>query len=214
MSNYAMDSNANPLHTANMPTAVTPAQVSTQDLQHLDQQQFMQLLGSAVEHSPWVCQRAWNLRPFATFAALYEAMRQSIHTASASEQMYLLRIHPELAGREAVAGTMTSDSNAEQGRLGLLSLSAEDFYKLNQLNQRYQARFGYPFITALRLHDSLASVLNNLETRLCNDIPTELTVSLNEICEVMRGRLALLVSDTAAAQMTTPASPNVLTPCA
>lgn len=211
-----MDSNANPLHTAPMPTVQTQAQVSAQDLQHLDQQQFMQLLGSAVEHSPWVCERAWNLRPFATFTALYGAMRQCIHTASAAEHMRLLRIHPELAGREAVAGTMTSDSNAEQGRLGLLSLSAEDFSKLRQLNQLYRERFSYPFIAALRLHDSLSSVLNNLETRLCNDASTELTVSLNQICEVMRGRLALVVSDTATAHMTAPASqmssPHALNP--
>ena len=87
--------------------------------------------------------------------ALYDALARCIHDAARPEQIALLRVHPELAGREAVAGTMTPDSSAEQARLGLMALSPQAMARLAALNRAYQARFGFPFVVALRLHDSL-----------------------------------------------------------
>ncbi len=169
----------------------TPLRLAT--LNTLDQDTFCALLGGVVEHSPWVARQAWADRPFASLDALYDAMSHAIRLSARSQQLALLRVHPELAGREAVAGTMTADSNNEQGRLGLLSLQPDDFERLTDLNRRYRERFGFPFVTAMRLHGSLADVFRSLEQRLHNDPETELAVSLLQVCEVMRGRLARTV---------------------
>ncbi len=166
-------------------------------LHALGESQFVDHLGAVVEHSPWVARRAWAHAPFASFEALYDAMAHSIHGATQAQQLTLLRAHPELAGREAVAGTMTADSNAEQARLGLMALSPQTLARLTALNQAYQARFGYPFIVALRLHESLDSVLLDGEMRLTHDPDTEWPIALGQVCEVMRGRLARAVHDNA-----------------
>lgn len=154
--------------------------------------QFVQHLGGAVEHSPWVAQRAWLQRPFASLDALADAMQAAIRTASPDEQLALLRAHPELAGREAAEGAMTPDSTGEQARLGLLSLDAPTLARLHGLNRRYRERFGFPFIVALRLHASLDEVLSEGERRLDHDPATERALALDQVGHVMRGRLARL----------------------
>ena len=154
-----------------------------------DQSTFVAAFAPMVERSPWVVQRAWAAGPFGTLDEVYAALCASIHAASEDEQLALLRAHPELAGQEALAGSMTAESNSEQARLGLLSLSTEQFLRLTALNRRYREKFGYPLIVALRLHASLAAVLEAAELRLFNDALIERAVALGQICEVIRGRL-------------------------
>ncbi|MDO8904277.1 2-oxo-4-hydroxy-4-carboxy-5-ureidoimidazoline decarboxylase [Hydrogenophaga sp.] len=162
-------------------------------LNTLDQDAFCALLGGMVEHSPWVARQAWGDRPFASLEELYDALARAIRLAARSQQVALLRVHPELAGSEATAGAMTADSNSEQGRLGLLTLHPDDLARLTDLNRRYRERFGFPYVAAMRLHGSLADVFRSFEQRLHNDPETELAVSLLQVCEVMRGRLARTV---------------------
>lgn len=164
------------------PTAATP-------LPPLDEATFVARLGSTVEHAPWVAQAAWQRRPFADADAVFEAMRAAILAADRATQHALLCGHPELAGREAVAGEMTDDSNSEQGRLGLLALSPDRWAQLQDINQRYRQRFGIPLIVALRLHASLASVLDSATARLTHSPDEEWAAALEQVCEVMRGRL-------------------------
>jgi 2-oxo-4-hydroxy-4-carboxy-5-ureidoimidazoline decarboxylase len=90
---------------------------------------------------------------------------------------------------------MTPDSTAEQTRLGLMALSAETMARLSGLNRDYAARFGYPFIVALRLHASLDSVLLSGEARLQHSAETEWPIALQQVCEVMRGRLVRVVRE-------------------
>lgn len=180
-----------------MTSLSNPLPLSIAALQALDHAGFVDRLGGVVEHSPWVVERAWVQAPFVCFDRLYDALTRCIHDASQQEQIALLRGHPELAGREALAGTMTPDSSAEQARLGLTALSPQVMQRLTTLNRAYQARFGFPFIVALRLHDSLESVLLAGEERLNHDPDSELPIALSQVCEVMRGRLARAVHDNA-----------------
>lgn len=189
-------------------TADTPMTIT--ELGSLDEAAFKLRLGSVVEHSPWVAERAWSLRPFDSQAALFEAMARVIHTAADAQQRALLCAHPELAGQEAQAGTMTTDSQSEQGRLGLLSLDAATVRRIATLNQRYRERFGYPFIAALRLHHTLASVFDAIEQRLAHDETTERQAALQQICEVMRGRLARVVQPDAPAPLSSRPTVSIL----
>ena len=158
---------------------------------------FVEALGGIVEHSPWVAAQAFELRPFASVAALHAAMLSCVEQAPRSARLELARAHPELAGREADAGTLTASSSFEQQRLGLTSLSRAQHDRLGRLNAAYRQKFGFPFITAVRLHADLASIFASLEERLARDAQTELAETVRQIGEVMRGRLDALFGATA-----------------
>ena len=194
MLNYAMDSNATAAQTAASMNASPITSLPWNALQELDEAAFVARLGTVVEHAPWVARKAWSARPFAHWDALYQALAQAIHDADVPQQLALLRGHPELAGQEARAGSMTTDSQGEQGRLGLLALDALTVARIETINRRYRERFGYPFVVALRLHASLASVFLENEQRMAHDETTELRNALHQVCEVMRGRLANAVT--------------------
>ena len=144
------------------------------------------------EHSPWVAERAWRRGPFASVEDLHAAMMRVVGEASRAEQLALLRAHPELAGREAGEGTLTPDSSNEQGRLGFTGLSREEFLKMQDLNRRYRERLGFPCIVALRLHDSRASVMRDMEQRIDGDRDAEMRNALEQIGHITRGRLEKL----------------------
>jgi N-carbamoyl-L-amino-acid hydrolase len=111
---------------------------------------FCEQLQGLYEHSPWVVQRAEPRRPFATLAALKRALVEAVREATRDEQLQLLRAHPELAGRAMVAGTLTADSTREQSTSGLQACTPGEYATLQRLNTAYNAKFGWPFILAVR----------------------------------------------------------------
>lgn len=128
-----------------------PNQALTLDqLNAADQAGFMALLDGVYEHSPWIAEAAWSQRPFVTITQLKYAMAQVVRQAGPDKQKALIRAHPELAGKAAVAGQLTAESTNEQSRAGLTHCTPEEFKRLQQLNADYNARFGWPFILAVR----------------------------------------------------------------
>jgi N-carbamoyl-L-amino-acid hydrolase len=108
------------------------------------------LLDGIYEHSPWVGEAVVGQRPFATLAALKRAMSVVVRESSHDVQLALVRVHPALAGKAAVSGELTAASTDEQSRAGLGHCSPEEFATLTRLNDEYLARFGWPFILAVR----------------------------------------------------------------
>lgn len=111
---------------------------------------FVKGLDGTYEHSPWIAERAAASRPFATLAALKVSLARVVREATVDEQLGLIRAHPELAGKAAVAGALTAESTNEQQKAGLTACTPEEFAKLQRLNADYNARFGWPFILAVR----------------------------------------------------------------
>jgi OHCU decarboxylase len=163
-------------------------------LNGLDRAGFTRLLGEVFEHSPWVAERAWARRPFGSVDALHAAMLAAVRDARADEQLALIRAHPELAGREAAAGTLTADSTSEQGRLGFTALSRAEIDRVARANRAYREKFGFPCIVALRLHASRETVIAEMERRAGNDRTTEIAAALEQIGHITRGRLDKLVT--------------------
>jgi N-carbamoyl-L-amino-acid hydrolase len=112
--------------------------------------EFVALLDGTYEHSPWIAERAAVQRPFKTAAALKVALARVVREASVDEQLGLIRAHPELAGKAAVAGELTAESTNEQLKAGLTACTPEEFATLQGLNADYNARFGWPFTLAVR----------------------------------------------------------------
>ena len=113
-------------------------------------QAFVEMLQGIYEHSPWIAQRAAAARPFASPEALKWALCQVVRDASRDEQLGLIRAHPELAGKAMVRNALTAESTDEQSRAGLTQCSPEEFARLQELNAAYNAKFGWPFILAVR----------------------------------------------------------------
>lgn len=159
------------------------------DLNTATRETFVSYLGGVFEHSPWVAERAYDRRPFATRDALHAAMVAVVQEAGEEQRLVLLRAHPELAGRAAVKGEMTEDSTREQGGSGLLDCSPEEFARLQELNRAYGEKFGFPFIIAVRGLDR-AAIIAAFSRRLANTRETEMAEALRQIERITGLRLA------------------------
>ena len=104
---------------------------------------FVARFGGIYESSPWVAREAWR-------AGLGGIPDDIDALADPSRQLALIRAHPDLAGRAAVAGRLTADSSAEQASAGLDQCTPEEYERFQVLNAAYRARFGFPFVMAVR----------------------------------------------------------------
>jgi N-carbamoyl-L-amino-acid hydrolase len=157
------------------------------------QAQFTELLDGTYEHSPWIAEKAWNRRPFASLAHLKRALVEVLHEAGREVQLALIRAHPELAGKAMVAKTLTAKSTHEQGKAGLTDCTAEEFEKLQRLNADYNAKFGWPFILAVRGPRGTGldrhQIIETFERRLANHPDFELAECVRNIHRIAEIRL-------------------------
>ena len=158
------------------------------DLNRMNRTGFATTLGFAFELSPWVVQRAYDAAPFDSVQALHAATMAVLEAAPEAERLALIRAHPELASKAAIDKTLTAESNAEQASAGLDKLTADEFERFHALNAAYRARFGFPFIIAVRLNDK-TSILAALQTRLANDQAAEIAEAIKQIGLISKLRL-------------------------
>lgn len=112
--------------------------------------EVLHLLDGLYEHSPWIAEQALAQRPFQSLAQLKHAMARIVSAAGIEAQLALIRAHPELAGKAMVSESLTAESTNEQSKAGLTQCSTEEFARLQELNTNYNAKFGFPFILAVR----------------------------------------------------------------
>ena len=157
------------------------------------QQDFLRVFGNVFEHSPWLVERAWALRPFADGQALYRAFRSVLHGLSQEEQLRLIRAHPELASKVAIARGMTGESTAEQASAGLDRLTPDEFMRFQTLNDAYRRQHGFPFIICVRLHDK-TGILAAMQERVTRSADDELREAIEQISQICRLRIEALVA--------------------
>jgi len=150
---------------------------------------FVQRFGGVYEHSPWVAERAApHVGSSADYDQIAALMADSVDNASREQQMAMICAHPDLAGKAQIAGDLTPESNAEQASAGLDQCTPDEFERFQALNKRYQEKFGFPFVMAVR-DSSRAEILANFERRLKNDYEMEFETALIEIHLIARLRL-------------------------
>ncbi|MCA1857561.1 allantoate amidohydrolase [Massilia oculi] len=158
---------------------------------------FVEALAGIYEHSPWIAARAAALRPFASLAALKQALQAVVTEASEDAQLALLRAHPELAGKAAIAGTLTAESSGEQAASGLDRCSPAEFATLQDLNARYRDKFGFPFILAVKGPTgrglSRAAIIAAFARRLGNTHGDEMRECLRQVHRIAEIRLNALL---------------------
>lgn len=162
--------------------------ISLSSLNAMPDEEFIRALGAIFEHSPWVARAVAPSRPFSSVQSLHSAMVQAVGDAGLEPQLALIRAHPDLGAKLK----MTDQSVSEQSGAGLDRLSPELFERFTRLNTAYRARFGFPFIIAVR-HHTRDSILEQFERRLENDADQERETALREIAEIARFRLLDLI---------------------
>jgi 2-oxo-4-hydroxy-4-carboxy-5-ureidoimidazoline decarboxylase len=162
--------------------------MSIDEVNHLDATSFSILFGDVAEHSPWVAESAAHARPYANREAMIQAFVDAVMRAPRADQLALIRAHPDLAGRAAIAGELTVDSKREQAGAGLASLTPEEFARFSDLNGLYRQQNGFPFIFAVK-GATKQQILDAFEERVKNNHATEFAIALTQVCRIFHFRL-------------------------
>ncbi|WP_171100486.1 allantoinase PuuE [Ruegeria sp. HKCCD7255] len=161
----------------------------------MDKASFVERFGGVFEHSAWIAERAFELElgpAHDTAGGMHNALCRMFRSATEEERLGVLTAHPDLAGKLAQAKRLTQDSTAEQASAGLDALTDAERAQFTDLNQRYTARFGFPFIIAVRDHDKV-SILQAFERRIEQDRETEFAEACRQVERIAEFRLRELL---------------------
>lgn len=172
------------------PTTLPPPRLTIAQVNALDRDAFVARFGALYEGSPWVAAAAWPARPFADLAELEHRLAEAVAHAPPERHLALIRAHPDLVGRGALAGSLGPASTAEQTAAGLdrHRLTPEQIATFADLNHRYRNRFGFPFVICAR-DNKQAAILAGFRRRLDHDRETEIATALAEIAKIAHHRL-------------------------
>jgi len=157
---------------------------------------FVERFGGIYEHSAWIAERTWDagLSPtHDTLQGVADALASTLAGAAYEQKLALVRAHPDLVGKAAIAGELTEASTTEQASAGLDQCSAEEFRRFAYLNDRYWLKFDFPFVMAVR-GQNRSRILEAFESRLGNDRESELQQALKEIDQIALLRLESMIS--------------------
>lgn len=160
----------------------------------LSRDAFVEAFADIYEHSPWVAEQAYDQGLDASLdeiETLHRRMAAILLAASRDAQLALINAHPDLAGKAAIRGELTASSTSEQAGAGIHECSAEEFARFTELNDAYKARFGFPFIKAVK-GSNRHQILAAFEQRLHNTPEQEFATALAEINQIALFRLQQL----------------------
>jgi OHCU decarboxylase len=166
--------------------------VTLAELNRLSPDDCVQALAGIAEHAPWVGAAVTAERPFADPQAVADHCELVIRSASDTLRYELIANHPDLGGKAAIAGDLTTESASEQASAGLDRLTPEEFAEFHHLNAEYRARFGFGFIICVR-EQTKGSILSAFRSRVTGDRATELATALDEVIKIVRLRANDLV---------------------
>jgi len=169
------------------------AHLTLEQLNAATHAQACAMLEGLYEHSPWIAEQALASRPFRSLPHLKHTMVQVLHAAGREAQVQLIRAHPELAGKAMQANTLSEESTHEQNKAGLTQCNADELAIIARLNAQYAARFGFPFILAVRgprgTGLTKAQILATFERRANKHPDVELPECLRNIHRIVELRL-------------------------
>jgi len=148
--------------------------------------EFVAAFGDIFEHSTWIANQVWDSGLNANHdsaAGLHSAFADAIHAADRQQKISLLRAHPELGLGIASAVDLTAASQAEQQGAGLDQCSADEFAEFQRLNESYRARFGFPFIMAVKGYRR-GEILEVFRKRMDNTRKQELQTAVEQVIRI------------------------------
>lgn len=161
----------------------------------MNREDFVEKFGGVFEHSQWIAQRAFDteLGPAHNCAeGLHNALARQFRMASDEQRLGVLNAHPDLAGKLAEAKRLTAESQSEQAGAGLDALTDAEREAFSQLNTDYVAKFGFPFIIAVKGLNK-QDILEDFRKRIENDRETEFETACRQVERIARLRLGDLL---------------------
>ena len=165
-----------------------------QEINTLEEAEFVQALAGLFEGPPWIVSQAWPLRPFSSLDQLHQILCSLMFQAPVEQQVTLLRMHPDLVGQAALAGTLSPASTHEQSAAGLSQLSPEEIATFQRLNERYRTQFAFPFVICAR-ENKKESILAGFAQRLHHTREQEISIALTEVAKICALRLHDLLDE-------------------
>lgn len=164
-------------------------------LEYLNQaspEDFTYALAEIYEHSSWIPKEALKNRPFKDVEDLHQTMMNIVKQADVDKKLTLLRAHPQLAGKEAKAGTLTQSSTEEQAAANLNALTEDEVKDITELNKQYIEKHTFPFIIAVKNHTK-EGIFREFRKRISLNSDDELLNAIREVGLIARIRLAALL---------------------
>ncbi|MCI9864716.1 2-oxo-4-hydroxy-4-carboxy-5-ureidoimidazoline decarboxylase [Rhizobium skierniewicense] len=165
----------------------------------VDRLEFISRFGGVFEHSPFIAERAFDagdIHEPLTAGSVHTALAKQFRAASNEERLGVLRAHPDLAGKLAIAGGLTEDSRNEQAGAGLDRLSPSEHARFTQLNSAYVEKNGFPFIIAVK-GLTKDDILRAFETRIDNNAKDEFATATEQVEKIALLRLSALLPENA-----------------
>lgn len=159
-------------------------QITMDDVNQMEQSVFVESIGWIFEHSPWIAEKAYEKRPFASLDELHSQMQKIVESASEEEKLNLLRAHPDLGARVKMAEASVS----EQKGAGLDQLNKQEYKEFLALNKEYTEKFGFPFIIAVKGHNK-DSIREAIKERIKNTREQEMNEALQQVYKISKFRL-------------------------
>lgn len=158
--------------------------LSINQLNEVNQQTFVAILGDIFEHSSWIAEEAIQYRPFHSLIDLHQTMKMIVVKSTPEVKLTLIKAHPNLGDTVQ----MSDDSVSEQSNAGLKHLSPQEFQQFINLNQQYMTKYQFPFVTAVRGKNK-DTIYQEMLARIHNDTKIEYNTALNEIYKIAMFRL-------------------------
>ncbi|QUX95489.1 OHCU decarboxylase [Marinomonas sp. CT5] len=164
-------------------------------ISQMEEADFIALFSRIYEHSEWVAEALWRQKSqnpetyLDSIDKIRLAMADIVEQSSDEQKLILLRAHPDLAGKAALAGQLTQESTSEQAGAGLDQCTPEELTQFLQLNDTYREKFGFPFIMAVK-GATKEQILMGFESRMPNDWQTEFDRAMSEVHKIAGFRLS------------------------
>jgi 2-oxo-4-hydroxy-4-carboxy-5-ureidoimidazoline decarboxylase len=147
---------------------------------------ILAFLGKIYEHSSWIAENFYDEyvegqgKEFTNVQEVFRAMSSVVEKSSNEQKLTLLQAHPDLCAKIESLKKLTKESQVEQGKAGLATLTDEERAKFTKLNSEYREKFGFPFILAAR-NATKYTVLSAIEGRVSRSPEDEFAGALYQV---------------------------------
>jgi xanthine dehydrogenase large subunit len=165
-------------------TRHTNRRVTLANLNALGRDAFVDAVGWVFEDSPWIAERVWPGRPFASLEGLAPDDDRGDVRGERRPQLVLLRAHPDLGAKLK----MSAASTGEQAASAWIGCRPDVYTQLSELNAEYRQKFGFPFLFAVK-DSTPAQILEALQSRLPRERAIEFEEALRQVARIAWFRL-------------------------
>ena len=184
----------NNLVTKVLPTSQHDDVLSIDQINQMDQDQFVAEFGGLFQGPPWIAEQAYDARPFEDVYALRRAFHDVLFQAPPDKQLELINSYPDIGSVFRGDRSPSVLSVKDQAFAGLDRLDTDEHHSLGDLTAAYRKKFGFPLIIAVR-ENTKETILRSGNARLDNSPSAEQATALVEIAKIANLRLLDIVEE-------------------